>query len=421
MGVNATQQFDTETDLTTESPGGASDGVGGGTMDVWQETRVTKLNQLAASTFTNNSSFSIPSAVVDTQQFDTAFDSNEKFAGVNALGTALDGDEKPLAGKASIEAAGVAFEKQSVSGSFLIAAAPPVGVTAGQDTSLDEYDFRFTPSFAAIDYYEAAIPYHYEAGTIEYGTVEGYVYDYNGNPVPDHNVRGEGDADITDSAGFYQFLAPGGNAVTLQTLYQTYSEEFTPQAGQTLQQDFTFPMLQVTVLDANYDPIEGAPVEVLGDVYHSNEGGQVKLPQVELGEHTVVVQDYWTADITVDSQDQLFRLKLSPSSGDFENPDGETAANAQSGGVKFKAVDAVSGATVVDMSVRETGTDYLTQSGPNGIATILSNQIEQDEVEFHIGTGDRRYRPTTVTGSIPEDDIVEFTVELERRTQVVNA
>jgi hypothetical protein len=146
MGIDNTGGFDrTDQDVSLSRDGGAEDGSTGDVMDIWEADRQSKIDNLATTPATNNSSFAVPAAVVDTNNnWRTTQSDAELFHGVSASGTALDADGKPLPGTAAIELNGEVMSETSATGLFTVYMSPPVGVVYGVDTPLDAYDFRFS-------------------------------------------------------------------------------------------------------------------------------------------------------------------------------------------------------------------------------------------------------------------------------------
>ena len=67
---------------------------------------------------------------------------------------------------------------------------------------------------------------------------------------------------------------------------------------------------------------------------------------------------------------------------------------------------------------QETGA--VSTSNGEGVVKVLNDQPGTQGVTFEIGTGDRRYRLTTISGDLPADSMLEVTVPLEKTTQVSN-
>ena len=392
----------------------AEDGSGGGTMDIWTQDRQQKLRNLAAAAFTNASSFNIPAGIVDTQDFGVSFESGEKAQGINSNGLTLDKDGKPLSGTLTVEAAGVVFVEKTVSGSFVVAAPPPAGVQVGADLAADEYDLRFSPSINGLDYLEENIPYQHTAGTIQYGEINGTITDFDGQAMPNIAVGGSGAADVTDGDGSYKLVAPGGSTVTLRTLYNSYEFDVTLAAGETRTEDVTFPKLTIRVLDADLQPVSNAPVKIDNTTHYTGENGKVEIPDAEVRNYDVKVMERFEAtDVSVGSAGQEWTYTVGPgaSFGDY--------TSMSLGGVKISAVDADTGRAVTDLKAVERNTGVVSLSDGDGVCKILSEKVGE-AVNIQVGTGDKRYRPQGIDGTMPDGSMLEVEVAVKPETQVSN-
>ena len=405
--------FDRFTDTShTEKSSAAESGTGGTSLNIWTTDRITKLGELAGGNFTNNSSFSLPSGVV-TSGMDTDWVAQEKKHGINVQMLSLDPDGKPMTGKASIKAGDQNLISKTVSGSFILSGPPMPGVVLGQSVARAAISFQFMPSTAGIAVTREDFGGTANIGTVQYGGLEGTVTDYNGAPAANVTVEGPGMADVTDSAGDYELLAPGGTEVTLSTLSGTYEFTLSPSPGQSLTQDIQFPQLTIRVLDADYAPVENAPVVIDGSTYYTNESGEVNLPKAVLKSYSVTVMDYFEGDVDVPNAGEEFAFTVGP---------GETLGEATSGGVggvKITAVDAQSGRPITDMAIEEVKTGATSASNGEGVAKILTSEVGND-VYLRIGTGDERYQQAAVEGTLPDGAMIEQDIELEPKTQTSN-
>jgi hypothetical protein len=373
-------------------------------MDVWEKDRVTKLKQLAASTFTNNSSFSIPNGVVDTQAFDTAFDGNETFQGVTASGTALDADGTPLPGTAAIELNGEVMSETAATGLFTVTMSPPAGVVYGVDTPLDEYDFRFRPEKAGLDLFTQNIGVSYDAGPFRYGALAGTITDYQGDPLGSETVYGEGAATKTDNAGAYSLAAPGGTSVTLKALGTETTK--TPSEGETITLDFQASRVVVEVVTPDLDPVAGTPVQV-GDTDHTTDDeGRVVVDPAYLVEYEILVSDRYLLKVDVTSEGNLYEERVG---------DGDDKA-----GLNARLVDAATGEPIRDLPAEFLETETLGVSNEKGRLRLFTDEPDaEDAVE--IGVADNRYRTTRYSGfDLNVGETVEGRVEIERQTQISN-
>lgn len=414
MSVSTSGYDNTDTRGTSDDSGVEKTGTGGGNLPIWEDGRVAKLERLAGTTFTNESSFSIPKGVVEDQNFTTGISTNgEKRAGINATGLPLQPDGKPLSGTAQITAGGGFSYSRTVTGAFQIAAPPPLGVETGENVTGDIYTFHFIPSLNGIAYSDEDIPLEYDAGTFRYGQVRGKVETYDGEPVPNVAVSGSGAVDVSDEDGDYRFLAPGGTSSTILTFYNSYSEDISFASGEDLVKDWIFPKLVIRVVDADFEPVGNTPVKVDDETHYTDDGGRVIIDDPEIGNHSVTLQGIFSAgDLTVAQPDTLYTFNIGHG-GSLAGLGGTI------GGAKIKVVDKVSGEPIKNATAREENSGAVSRSNDNGVCKILSTEVGS-EVEITIGTEGRRYTSTQVTGTLPSNTMLEFTVELERSTAVVN-
>jgi len=415
MSWSITSGWPNKDTLSASDPGSeAKSGDGGPVLSVWTADRQTKLRDLVGAPYTNESSFTVPAGFVDTGGWPVSFENQERKLGVNVEGNMLNADGKPLSGEAIVEASGQVFESSTVSGTFLVSSQPPVGTYLGPDTAGDEFDFRFRPSINGISYFEGNIPFQFNSGTIQYGEIFGTISDYDGEPVPNIAVGGQGAADVTDEQGAYVLVAPGGSTVDLRTLYDTYTFSVTLGAGERKTQDVTFPKLTIRVLDADFQPVENAPVKIDGTTHYTGADGNVELPRAQVRDYAVTVMDRFEADdVSVGSAGEEWVYTVGPGSsfGDY--------SNLEVGGVKLQAVDADTGRAITDLRAVERNTGVVSLSNGEGVCKLLSEKVG-DEIDVQIGTGDKRYRTQAVIGTMPDGSMLEVEVAVEPKTQVSN-
>jgi hypothetical protein len=405
MGVNATQDVDVETDITPESPGGASDGPGGGVMSVWQQDRVTKLNQLATSSFTNNSSYDIPNGVVDTQQFDTAFENNEKRLGVFATGLVLTADGAPMPGAARIEKDGKAVESVDTSGQFTATTTPQQGVVNGENAGSEEYDFRFDIDLEGIDLFKTGIYSGRDIGTIQYGDMEGKITDYNGDPIPNESVTGKGGGGAsTDDEGFYTFRAPGGTDVTVSSLSGEVDKTRTVPGASALTVDWQFAGVTAKASLPDGTTVPNAPVEISSREGNArtDEGGENQYvavpPETEV---TVTYLDTYEETVTTADEGQNVVAPM-------ELGAGCKGTIVSERGVKVENVDVYMDVEGVPIAYsRDTGRFAIGVADPGNLYVVCSDE-------------DRRYERADKELDLSQDDVVEVNFRLVDSTAVGN-
>jgi len=411
--------YDAQEESMGQPDSGATDGSGGGNIPVWEADRQTQLRQLqGGGSVQNQSSFEIPNGVVDRTgtPYDNTFENEEVLSGTHAKGQALAADGKPLTGTARIleDGSNLIRGEKTVSGQFVLASYPPVGVTEGSDTEGESLNFRFSPSINGVAFTASNIGTTYDAGTFQYGEILGTVTDFNGDAVPNVSVAGQGAATITDENGDYGLVAPGGSTVSLTTLGGTYSFDVALDPGATKTENVQFPQLTIRVLDTEYEPAENVPVEIDGTTRYTGENGKVEIPTALVKSYEVTVLDYFQADsLTVGSagEEWLFTVGPGASLGDYQD--------LSLGGVKIQAVDADTGRAVTDLRAIEQNTGVVSLSNGEGVCKLLSEKVG-DQIDVQIGTGDKRYRTEGVKGTLPDSEMLEVEVAVQPETQVSN-
>lgn len=387
------RSLDAETDVPT-------DGTGGGVMAIWKQDRVTKLRNLAAAAFSNNSSFSIPAGFVDTQDFQAGLEGGEKHLGVNATGTALDSDGTPLSGTASIELNGEVVQEAESVGVFMISIRPPAGVSYGTDTPLDAYDFRFTPDGAGLDYFDGNIGTFLDAGVFEYGGIEGTVTGYDGEPVDGATIFGEGEGTRTDADGYYKLVAPGGTEVTLYGVGHNKSK--TPEPGQTITVDWQYSRLVVEVVTPDLEPISGTPVQIGQENYTTDEEGRVVIENALVTTYEVLVSETYYDETTIKQEGDRNVLRF----------------GSERSGVDIRVVDEQTGEPIRDLPGIIAGTVNRSKSNRSGRLRIFTDAL--DDGELIVGAGDPRYGTEGFDVTVQDGETIEGRLEMEPKQQVSN-
>jgi hypothetical protein len=377
-------------------------GSGGGTMSVWTLSRKEKLSKLAGGSFDNQSSFSVPTGIVDSSSnpFNSGFPEGEMVSGTSASGLALNPDGSPISGTAILEVGGVVIEEKDVVGDFFLTSIPSPGVTLGTSKDVvQSYDFRFVPSFTALDYFVDDIPSEYDAGSIKYGAIEGIIRDYEGNPVEGAVVTGQGNAASSNSDGRYSFKAPGGTEVTLNAVGTSVTR--TPSAGSTLLEDFQFSRLEVEVVTPTLDPVKGMKVKIGSETHRTDENGRVVLEQAPVSEYEILISDYLL--INTEIQDQGVLLQ-------------ERVGSDDKAGVKVELVDSETGEIIKNLPATFTNKGLRAISNKDGKLSIFTD--DAGEVKLSIGQSDRRYKENEYGLDLDIGDTVKDSIEMDRKKQV---
>jgi hypothetical protein len=415
MSITNSSGWGQRDEFLTESPGAASDGSGGGLMSVWEATRSEKLNALGTSPGENKSSFGIPNAVVGNGSWAINHTDDEFLAGINARGTFVDSTSKPLSGTATVSTSGgQQVGSKSTTGSFVLNLGVPLGVDSGSDVPGEQYDFRWSPNISGINFSQDNIPVVYSAGVVKYGLLKGTITDFNGDPAPNIAVIGPGSAAVTDENGDYNLIGPGGTTETVETLRQTASKSITFNNNSVTVRDFQFPQLTIRVLDAEYRPVSGAPVDIDDVTYYTDDGGKVQIPDAGVKEHDVTVMGEFSNTFDVSSSGQEFVFTLGPpdSFGDFPDTQGL-------GGIEIEVTDAKTGVPVVNVAAEELTSGTKADANNGGIIRLLVTETGS-EVEVQIARDHNRYRQKTITATIPEGTMLDRSIRLERVKTIGN-
>lgn len=371
------------------APDGAEAGDGGGVMSIWTTGRVEKVSELTTTTFSDNSTFGVPKAVVNVNGY-SQWDQNEAFMGVGARGIVLDSDGLPLTGTASMELNGEVEGESAVNGSISVNAPPDDGVLSGTDSGLGTYNFRFTPSSPGIDVFKEDVGSFYSVGTVQYGSVEGTVTDFNGDPVEGDSVSGPGASTPTDAQGNYSLLAPGGTTVTLNALSGSASVDRTPNGGQTLTVDFQYGGLEVVVQIPDGTGLKG----VLCAANEFPQAGRTGQDGTILFERAPV-----SGNLSVD----ISEGKFSPSTTSPNQGQKASITKDLGFGVKGLCVDEQREA-VIAPDVRVTGdTPLVAEANPDGTYVIGDDQT--GEVTVSMCVTDRRFSRTDKTLTVQQGDV----------------
>lgn len=419
MSITNSQGWDRRDELTTQSPGDASGGSGGGLMPIWEETRSEKLNALATSSIENKSSFGIPNAVVGSVSNSWSRDHSdgEFLAGINVRGAFVDSSSRPLSGTATVSTSGgQQVGSKSTTGDFVLSLGLLLGVESGSDVPGEQYDFRWSPNASGLAFTKDNIPIKYSTGVVKYGLLEGTITDFNGDPVPNDVVAGPGGAAITDEDGDYNIIGPGGTTETFETLSGSLTDTVTLNADSKTVRDWQYPKLTIRVLDADYQPVGNAPVQIDDRTYYTNDSGKVELPQAPLKDYKVTVMGEFTAPaLSVSQQGQEFVYTMGPADTFNDFPDQPGGI----GGVTLTVLDSSTGRPIENMGCNEITSGTVASTDSDGKCRLLVVDTGQ-EVEVEVGVESQRYNATKITGELPKDTMLEVTVELDRRTNVVN-
>lgn len=392
--TNPADKFN-EVSLSSTSSGTES-GSGGDVLNLWTLDRVKKMKQSIGGSFTNNSSFKIPAGFVDTLGFDTAFENQENFLGVTARGMPLDVDGTPLSGEVKIEEGGNVVSSKTVSDVFVIASPPPSGISEGGNTESGSYDFVFEPSLSGVSKVDADIPQKYDAGNFQYGSIEGEITNYDGDPVENASLKAPGIIAKTDSKGNYKLVAPGNTTVEVTAVGKT--DSYTPTGGSTIVVDFQFSRVKIKVIDPGGNGLNGVPVELSGNVLKTDGEGAATLERAEIKTYEVFIDGSKQDNLNVGTEGSL----VSKSYGSGQS------------GVMVLCKDIETNSPVQSVGVKIEGDSIASETNPNGKGSSVTPS--SGEYSIIIAEEDRRFNKKVVEESLTENNVVEIEEELQRRT-----
>lgn len=401
---NYTVRFDGDGEKASVQLSSESEsGDGGGTMGVWFEDRTAKLERLVSGSYVNDSEFSIPSAVVSTQNYNTTFANSERWFNVAVAGQTKGGDGLPLSGTASIQSGENVEAQKSVQGSFQLASGAPDGVESGSDVSGEgSARFEFIPQ-AGFTFEDDQIDRGLNEVVIEYGSVTGTVTDYNGDPVTNDELSatlqltGETVPIFTDANGEYSSSAPGGNNVTVESLGANVTQSVSITAVQETVLDIQYSGLEITLLTPNNSRLSDASVSFDSTFKRTDSDGKVTFVQVPALSN-INVTIYREINEAIQSADQGVLKQAEVTVGLAVTgqvlDDGEPVA-----GLDVRLLD-------------ESGREYVGRTSQDGTFNVGAPTTGTVSVVF--GREDRRYTPSTEEFTVERNKTVKQNARMSR-------
>jgi len=371
-------------------------GGGGEILDIYVSDRASRI-EFFGSVTTNNTSFTAPPAVVDNSGY-SSWENGEKFQGINASGTFLSSGGSLLNGEARIEVLGQTAASDSFSGSVNISSAPPIGVSLGQNSGGVEYDFIFSPSSGGIDYIDRDISQLYSAGIVRYGSIGGKVTDYSGDPIGNEPVSVGESMFNTGPDGNYSVSVPGGVTLTVSAIGE--SLEYTATGGSSINVDWQFARIEVTVNTPNGDPVKGTRVTIGESTFSTDDDGKVVLDPAEIRSYSVSIGGEIEDVADVQQQGTLYQISV----GDSGNESGVSI------GVKDENGDSVWGISAI-----VSGSSISANSGKNGELSLIT---QQDGTRLlSIGYDDNRFEREDIEVDLSLGQTITGELELEERQE----
>lgn len=390
------------------------DGPGGGIMSIWEQDVYSKLNNLAGSSFDNQSSFNIPGATFGAGGWgQQTVGSALVHHGNTVTANILNADSRPQPGTSRFSLGGETVYQETVEGAFRSTGIPNLGVMLGESIPGDNYNWEFAPSIDGLSITESSIGPGSDIGVIKYGSVRGKIETYDGEPVSGMSVTGKGAAAVTGSKGSYEFQGPGGTSVTLKTLSDTYSFGVDISKGEVTEKNITLSKLIIEVLDTELQPVDNSPVKINGRTRYTDSDGRIVDRAPELKDYDIIAQGkFGVENFTIDRLDRLYKIQIAPGI----TPSGGEPIGAASSSAILNVVDSQTGSPVTDVDAVIDGEDVVSLSDTNGKVVLLSSQ-SGSEAEVVISGDDDRYEKESVTMQIPNNGINRKEVELERASK----
>jgi hypothetical protein len=404
MSLTGNDSYDTETSVSNED-GADLSGDGGGALPIFKDDRSTQLDKIdrTSAPLVNEGEYEFPNALLaHSPAYDVSPSqgNGERFTGTSIYGSAFGADGNGLSGEARIKRGDTIVEEQEVSlGQFSVTASPPDNIPSGNDVIvLGPLSGEFKPSSGV-----PSTVSDLQTGGTEilaiYGVLKGTVTDYNGNPVNNVKVSGNGFPTNTDRSGNYRLNAPGGVGVTLEAI--GIETTINIQEGQEETFNIQYSGLEVKVESPSGRGLVNAPVSLGGKFNRTDDEGKVLFERAPITS-SEVISAYEQVENQVTTAGQ-----------------GELKQSTISAGVAIigQALDDNRAVSNVDVRlVDEQGEEYVarsTEGGNFGIGAISSGNIT-----LVVSRDDRRYAPTEKEYDISQGEEIEEDPKLVRERNV---
>lgn len=382
-------------------------GEGGTELGLFSVSRTQFLETVGGVPVTNNSSYRMPEAVVDNSAypFDHRWYDGENILGVGVSGYTADGEGEPLSGEAVIYDENTEYVRESVSSQFVVRGPAPNGIEDGSNTAGTSVSFDFDPTRPGVTFRREGIGSGLRDLAIEYGTVQGTITDFNGDPVPNESVKALGAGSSTDMNGEYKFLAPGGEDVDFISLAGYTTKTVTPSARTTLNVDWQFSGVKASIRLPDGTNIPNAPVEIStpeGE-RRTDEGGEyqyIRVPpetEVEVGYLGVYTRTFTTG-------------------AEGQNTEAAMELGAGCKGTVISERANVVGDVDILMDVEGVPVSFTREDGNFALGVL-----EPGDIKVVCAKDDRRYQRADEDLHLEEGDVVDLTFELEDATIIGKA
>lgn len=374
------------------------DGAGGGNMSIWTKSRKDKIDSLLTTTFSNQSSFDIPPAVVGSSSNPPRenWKDTERFHGISVSVQAFDASKSRLTGTGRVIYGGSVLDKIFIDGLTTMSSEPPTASTSGDDIPSEDIDFYFVPDADAVDYREEGISYR-ENINVKYGSLKGKITDANGDPVSDEpvafpNVNAEV---VTDENGEYELNA-GAGELEFSTLFYTLEGSVTISQFSSVVRDFQFPGMEVEYVLPNGNAVKGANVHA-GQLDRGSTGdaGKVIFNKMPVATNVEFVLE------NVDS-----KQRTTPQEGGVKVVRFESGA-----GVQGKVYNEDTLNKITDTPIRIVSDASISAKSKGG-GNFAVGTFDTGTVRVDVGFNDPRYQTESIVVGLSEGEVKKIDVPL---------
>lgn len=314
---------------------------------------------------------------------------------------------------------GVSLAADSDEGRILVTADPLADVFSGENgIPYPDMEVALTPP-SGVEYSESFTAQYADIGAVEYGTVDGRLQTYRGNPVDGEPIIGDGFS-TEAKTGKFEVLAPIGETFDLIVFNGTHEETIhldDPEQPLTL----TYPELVVRVLGPDFSPVEDATVFVDQLMRKTNSAGEARLPKIGVTTVDIEVQGYYHTVENIPEPGISQTVQLTPDSlADWEVDDEQAEAYSA---LKLLVRDAFTGVPIRNCAVEITGTAIQDTTNMDGLVELMlphpsqigdgDDEEGEELIEVVVSTaGDGRYIPETFEIEHPGTEVLELEANL---------
>jgi len=234
--------------------------------------------------------------------------------------------------------------------------------------------------------------------------ISGTIRDANGDAVQGAEVVDNfGNSATTDANGSYTVQSPPWSEVDVFGLEGYSKHSFTTGAGSQFgNNDFQYGGATVAVEAPDGSTIAGAEVIIGDKILETDASGTVSYLTMPPADHPVYIQRSPT------------EVTLSPNSGETVDYSFEAGKMA-----KLTLVDDTSDSRIRSLPTTERTGGAVARSNDDGKADVLLFDGSKD-MDLLVSDGDRRYQSVGIKPDLPNGEIYEAEIRLERRVAVTN-